>query len=375
MYRRALEMWLWQHENWFEFTWREDVFAEKLRALRCKQGVMLGKVASQTDNEADTTLDTLLKNILNSSAIEGETLNAFSVRSSLANKLGISESQPFPTTPQTDGLAEIMFDVIENTNTSLTLERVLHWHKLLFPFDPNSIFSKIEGGKIRETSPMQVVSGRIDKPIVHFEAPPHTDLRQELAHFFKWFNDSKNNPTLDPIIRAAISHLWFVTIHPLEDGNGRITRFITDLALAQGENQSIRFYAISVSLLQHRKSYYEILEQSQRGSSDITLWIDWFISMLDESIQSVIDEVDQTIYKARYWRNKDQSQLNSEQVKILNRMLDGDFPHGINASQYQKVTKVSRATATRHLVFLFENDFLVKSESGGRSTRYLLPSR
>ena len=365
-------MWLWEHANWSEFLWDHDAFAEKLRHFHFKQGLMLGKVVSQSDDQLATMLDNLLANIVNSCAIEGEFLNAFSVRSSLANKLGIAENKPFPTTKETDGLAEIMLDVVENSDSDLTLKRVLRWHELLFPADSEALFSKIVGGKIRATRPMQVVSGRLDKPKVHFEAPPHNLLQAELARFFVWFNQSKQQKSLDPIIRAAIAHLWFVTIHPFEEGNGRLTRSITDLALAQGDKQSIRFYSMSVSLLENRKSYYQILEATQRGDKDITAWISWFIDMLDLTVGNVIAQVDQTLFKTQYWRQRNQSLLTPDQAKVLNRMLDGDFELGINAAQYAKVAKVSRATATRHLTFLAENNFVKKSLAGGRSTRYLL---
>lgn len=318
-------------------------------------------------------LDTLLANIVHSSAIEGEKLNAFSVRSSLANQLGLSESHPFPTTEQSDGLAENMLDAVNNLAAPLTLARILHWHNRLFPED-DALFNPVVGGQLRGTAPMQVVSGRIDNPNVRFMAPDKERLDAELARFISWFNHSKIDTALDPLLRAAISHLWFVTLHPLEDGNGRITRLLTDLALAQAEQQSVRFYAMSVGILAKRNSYYAILEQSQKGDLNITQWLVWFLDTLNETFAGVIADIDHTLFKTNFWRQVDQTQLLSEQVKVLNRMLDGDFAQGISTTQYHKVAKVSKPTATRHLSALVDVGCLVKSAAGGRSTRYLLPS-
>ncbi len=364
-------MWIWQQADWPNFIWDEKVIEPKLRDIRFHQGMLLGKMSSQPKDQKQSMLDTLLANITHSSAIEGEKLNAFSVRSSLANKLGLSEEKPFPTTERTDGLAEIMLDAVENLDSPLSLERILQWHKQLFP-EGYTFFNPIIGGQLRGDEPMQVVSGRIDKPTVHFEAPNRDVLESELDVFIRWFNDSREDPTLDPLLRAAITHLWFVTLHPLDDGNGRITRLLTDLALAQAERQSVRFYAMSVAILANRKSYYEILEQSQKGELDITAWLMWFLNTLGETFTNVLEEIDQTVFKTNFWRNVDQTRLSSEQVKVLNRMLGGDFDQGINTSQYHKVAKVSKPTASRHLAALVELGCLVKSDAGGRSTRYKL---
>ena len=364
-------MWIWQQADWPNFIWDEKVIEPKLRDIRFHQGMLLGKMSSQPKDQKQSMLDTLLANIIHSSAIEGEKLNAFSVRSSLANKLGLSEEKPFPTTERTDGLAEIMLDAVENLDSPLSLERILQWHKQLFP-EGYTFFNPIIGGQLRGDEPMQVVSGRIDKPTVHFEAPNRDVLESELDVFIRWFNDSREDPALDPLLRAAITHFWFVTIHPLDDGNGRITHLLTDLALAQAERQSVRFYAMSVAILANRKSYYEILEQSQKGGLDITAWLMWFLNTLGEAFTNVLEEIDQTVFKTNFWRNVDQTRLSSEQVKVLNRMLDGDFDQGINTSQYHKVAKVSKPTASRHLAALVELGCLVKSDAGGRSTRYKL---
>ncbi|WP_300179725.1 Fic family protein [uncultured Aliivibrio sp.] len=362
-------MWIWQQDKWPHFYWDEQVIEPLLRSVRFNQGLLLGKMTSQDQEKA--MLDTLLANIVHSSAIEGETLNAFSVRSSLANKLGLSEERPFPTTEQTDGLAEIMLDAVENLDTPLALDRILHWHNRLFP-QGYTMFNPVVGGQLRGDAPMQVVSGRIDRPVVHFEAPSRDILDAELNQFIDWFNTSKSDTSLDPLLRAAMTHLWFVTLHPLDDGNGRITRLLTDLALAQAEQQSVRFYAMSVGILANRKSYYEVLEQTQKGELDITAWLQWFFETLDSTFAEVFNEIDRTIFKTNFWRKVDQTKLTEEQVKVLNRMLDGDFEDGINTSQYHKVAKVSKPTASRHLAALVELGCLAKTGAGGRSTRYVL---
>ncbi|MBB1378970.1 Fic family protein [Pseudoalteromonas sp. SR43-2] len=361
-------MWIWQLQNWPNFTWDAAALAPLLRDLSYNQGLLVGRMGVQSAQQKQQALDTLLANIIHSSAIEGEKLNAFSVRSSLAKKLNINE-QPYPTTVQSDNLAEIMLDAINNTDSPLNLERVLNWHRLLFAGE-QSLFTKIEGGQLRGDEPMQVVSGRLDKPVLHFTAPPKERVNKELSLFFNWFNKTRNEPQIDPFIRAAIAHLWFVTIHPLEDGNGRITRLITDLALAQEHAESIRFYAMSVAILEDRKSYYEVLEATQRGDLCITKWIKWFLRTLDNAIHHTLNNIEQTIFKTNYWVSKDQTKLGEQQVKVLNKLLDGQFEQGISASQYQKVAKVSRATATRHLSDLQTLGFLTKTAAGGRSTRY-----
>lgn len=368
---RGMGMWIWQQKNWPNFTWDNSIIEPLLRQTYLNQGVLLGKATSQPPCEKQSRLNTLLANLVHSSAIEGEQLNAFSVRSSLANKLGISEIQPFPTTKQTDGLAEIMLDAVDNLAEPLTLKRILYWHSCLFTED-NSLFNPVVGGQLRGSATMQVVSGRLDKPKIHFTAPSREVLETELTNFINWFNASLTDTRLDPLLRAAITHFWFITLHPLEDGNGRITRLLTDLALAQAEQQSIRFYAMSVSILAKRSSYYEVLEQSQKGDLNITAWLVWFLETLNAAFLGVIKEIEQTLFKAHFWQNIDQTQLLAEQVKVLNKMLDGDFSQGINTSQYHKVAKVSKPTATRHLSSLVSLGCLEKSAAGGRSTRYSL---
>jgi Fic family protein len=366
-------MWIWQQPDWpgvqqhSVFRYDSMVLMPLLRELHFLQGLLFGKMGVQ-DNQ-QVALDTMLANILTSSAIEGERLNHSVVRSSLAKKLGIFDTHAVATTEQSDGLANMITDAIGNWELPLTRERLLQWHAWLFP-QGASLLQRVAGGQLRGEEPMQVVSGRIDKPKVHFEAPPRSVLDTELDSFIHWFNRSKADANLDPLLRAGIAHFWFITIHPMEDGNGRLARLLTDLALAQAEHQSIRFYAMSVAILERRSSYYDILEQSQKGDTDITAWLVWFLDTLAASMRQVLADIEQTLQKTRFWQRVDQTQLSQEQVKVLNRLLDGDFSEGISNSQYGKVAKVSPATASRHLSQLVETGCLVRTEAGGRSTKY-----
>lgn len=220
---------------------------------------------------------------------------------------------------------------------------------------------------------MQVVSGRLDYPTVHFEAPPREGLEERLEAFINWFNLSLTDALLDPLLRAGITHLWFITLHPFDDGNGRITRTLTDLALAQMDQQSIRLYAMSPVILNKRKSYYEILEQSQKNDSNITNWLVWFLDTLNDSLETTLKQINRTVFKSQFWYKYSNLDLHEGQRRVLNRLLDGGengFEHGISASQYQKVAKTSKATATRHLSDLLEKGCIVKLEGGGRNTRY-----
>ena len=368
--------WIWQHADWPHFRWQADSLALLLRQCAQAQGQLLGMLgAAGADASAQTELDALLQNIITSSAIEGEQLNVGSVRSSLAKRLGLALEQR--VSPRSEGLAELMLDATQQHQAPLTLERMLHWHTLLFPAQESLVSHAIRVGDLRGEEPMQVVSGRIDRPTVHFEAPPRAGLEGQLAGFLEWFNTSQHQVGLDPLLRAGIAHFWFVTLHPFDDGNGRLTRAITDLALAQVANQAIRFYAMSPSILADRKGYYEILERSQKDGLDITPWLEWFLSTLLHTLEQAIKRIERILAKARFWQQHREDGLSAEQIKVLNRLLDGNllaekpgFEGGISAAQYQAVAKVSKATATRHLTDLLEKGCLQKLPGGWRSTRY-----
>jgi Fic family protein len=373
--------WIWQSPAWPNFCWQEPLVQPLLRECHKRMGTLTGKASLSSSEQA--SLDTLLGNILASSAIENEKLNAASVRSSLAKHLGISEVKPYPTSERSEELAEMMADALQQHKQPLSMERLYQWHRWIFPEASQSTLHPIGVGEFRGNEPMQVVSGRLDKPTVHFEAPSREILDNELEGFINWFNspehNDKNSQTLDPLVRAAIAHLWFITLHPFDDGNGRLTRALTDMALAQGDEQSIRLFAMSVAILDNRKGYYDILEHTQKhaqeveGKLDVTPWIEWFLRTLLTSVESAITTIDRTLAKTAFWQRFNDTSLSAEQRKVLNRLLDAGptgFENGICAAQYQKVAKVSKATATRHLADLVAKGCIEKMPGGGRSTRY-----
>ena len=365
-------LWIWQQPDWPHFSWQAEALAPQLRACsetQCRLLGMLGAVGS--DTEAQSSLDALLQNIVTSSAIEGEQLNVGSVRSSLARRLGLNEEGR--TTSRSEGLAELLLDATRAYQQPLDLQRLFTWHGWLFPRDEHLLARPLHIGMLRGEQPMQVVSGRLDRPTVHFEAPPRAGLEAQLDDFLAWFESSRSDTSLDPFLRAGIAHFWFVTLHPFDDGNGRLTRAITDLALAQGEQQAIRFYAMSASILDDRAGYYRILEASQKGTLDITAWLQWFLATLLKSLEQALARIDRVLVKARFWQAHRSQALSAEQIKVLNRLLDGGekgFENGISAAQYQAVAKVSKATATRHLSDLVQKGCLARLPGGGRSTRY-----
>ena len=365
-------LWIWQQPDWPRFSWQAEALAPLLRACGQAQGRLLGMLgAVGSDTEVQSRLDAMLQNIITSSAIEGEQLNVGSVRSSLARRLGLNEEGR--TTSRSEGLAELLLDATRAHQEPLDEQRLFTWHRWLFPADDEQLTRPLHIGALRGDEPMQVVSGRIDRPIVHFEAPPRAGLEAQFADFLAWFESSRSDTSLDPFLRAGIAHFWFVTLHPFDDGNGRLTRAITDLALAQGEQQAIRFYAMSASILDDRTGYYRILEASQKGGLDITSWLQWFLATLLNSLEQALARIDRVLVKARFWQAHRSQALSAEQIKVLNRLLDGGergFENGISAAQYQAVAKVSKATATRHLSDLLEKGCIERLPGGGRSTRY-----
>lgn len=368
--------WIWQQPGWPHFKWQAEPLAPLLRACTQAQGRLLGMLgAVSSDAEAQSSLDALLQNIVTSSAIEGEQLNVGSVRSSLARRLGLSEEGR--VSARSEGLAELMLDATAVHQRPLDLSRLYAWHHWLFPGDDTLSARPLRIGMLRGEEPMQVVSGQLDRPTVHFEAPPRAGLDNQLDDFLEWFESSRSHTGLDPLLRAGIAHFWFVTLHPFDDGNGRLARTITDLALAQGEQQTIRFYAMSASILEHLTGYYRILEASQKGTLDITAWLQWFLDTLLKCLEHALARIDRVLVKTRFWQAHRTDVLLPGQIKVLNRLLDGGekgFESGISAAQYQSVAQVSKATATRHLSELLEAGCLRQLPGGGRSTRYQINS-
>ena len=366
-------MYIWQQPDWPRFYWDEKALKPKLDAVRLLQGRLLGRTESapgQVDLEVE--MDALIQNAIRTSEIEGEHLDAGSVRSSVARQLGLERAGlSAKTTPESESLVALLLQATRHPDSKLTVEQLCEWQSMLFP-EPRPM-SRIRVGALLGEQPMQVVSGRLDRPRVHFEAPPRTGLERQLDSFVDWFNSPPAD--LDPLLRVGIAHLWLIPLHPFDDGNGRVTRAVTDRALAQAERQSVRFYSLSAAIMARRKDYYDQLEQTQRGDLDISRWLSWFLDTLEEALQQALLRVDRVLIKTRFWQKHAMTVLNERQVKVLNRLLNtaGEaFEQGITASKYQSLAKVSKATATRDLTELLDKGCLKKLPGGGRSTRYVV---
>jgi len=370
-------MYIWEQANWPNFTWQPEALQPRLDAVRQLQGKLLGKsetLPEEADHEAQ--MDALIQNAIRTSQIEGEELNVESVRSSVARRLGlIRAGMPDNSTPQTNALVGLLIDATQNYNEPLTQQRLCDWQTALFPEGPG-LLADINIGTLRGEDPMQVVSGRVDRPTIHFEAPPRAGLERELQGMLNWF--SRPPAGLDALFRAAIAHLWLITLHPFDDGNGRVTRAVTDMALAQAERQSIRFYSLSAAIMARRQEYYAQLEAAQKGGLDITPWLEWFLQVLEEAMQQALARFERVMLKSNFWQQHAQTALSERQIKVLNRLLDKageEFKEGINTSKYKALAKVSKPTATRDLADLLEKGCINKLSGGGRSTRYAINTK
>lgn len=368
--------WIWQQSQWPNFYWDETSVSGLLSETETLQSELLGRInAAAYSNGQESQLDALLQNIIQSSAIEGETLNAGSVRSSLAKRLGVDRAGIGPVTAQSEGLAELLIDATQNYDEPLSLERLYRWHSYLFPDYNDGTFhlEDLNIGELRGPDDMQVVSGPHNHRTVHFLAPPRAGLEKQLQEFIDWLNQSRKDTNLHPTLRAGLAHLWFVTLHPFDDGNGRLARAINDYALAQSEHQSVRFYAVAASIMEHRRDYYAILESTQKSTLNITPWLTWFLTIFRETLLIALNRIGLVLVKARFWQLHGQSALNQKQVKVLNRLLDAGpdgFEGGLSAAKYKSMADVSKATATRHISELLQKQCIAKSAAGGRSTRY-----
>lgn len=366
-------MFIWQQHDWPRFYWDDAALKPKLDAVRLLQGRLLGRTeAAPEHTDLDVEMDALIQNAIRTSEIEGEHLDVGSVRSSVARQLGLQRAGVTArTTPESESLVALLLQATHQSDNALTREQLCQWQSMLFP-EPRPM-TNIRVGTLRGDQPMQVVSGRLDRPKVHFEAPPRDGLEAELDLFIEWFNTPPAG--LDPLLRAGITHLWLITLHPFDDGNGRVARAVTDRALAHAERRSVRFYSLSAAIMAQRKAYYDHLEQTQSGDLDVTRWLSWFLDTLEAALQQALLRLDRVLAKTRFWQKQAMTVLNERQVKVLNRLLDtaGEaFEHGLTASKYQSMTQVSKATATRDLAELLDKGCLRKLPGGGRSTRYVV---
>lgn len=360
-------------KDWPAFKWEDEKIILSLSAVRHKQGRLLGKregLGFRLKEEA--TLETLTQDVVKSSEIEGEKLPADQVRSSIARRLGIEIAGEVPANKNVDVVVEMMLDATQRYDLPLTAERLFGWHASLFPTGRSGMH-KIQVGGWRDDvkGPMQVVSGAIGREKVHYEAPEAGRLNVEMNTFLEWFNKTT---TIDPVLKAAIAHLWFVTIHPLDDGNGRIARAIADMQLARADASRQRFYSMSAQIQRERNVYYDILEKTQQGNLDITKWLLWFIECLGRAISLSEENLSGITQKAKFWESHQGVVLNERQRKMLNKLLDG-FEGKLTSSKWAKITKCSPDTALRDIQDLIEKNILEKEEGGGRSTSYRIKTQ
>jgi Fic family protein len=359
---------VYERESWPKFDWSDEKLATPLAAVRHHQGRLIGHMEALGFKLRDeAVLETITEDVLKSSEIEGELLDKEQVRSSIARRLGIDIGEPIPAGHDVEGIVEMMLDATQKYSEPLTKERLFRWHASLFPTGQSGMTKITVGGwRTDKTGPMQVVSGAIGRERVHFEAPAAKLVDSEMRAFLKWFSSDDGT---DPVLKAAIAHLWFVTIHPFDDGNGRIARAIADMALARSENSPRRFYSMSAQIRAERKAYYAILEGTQRGDLDITRWLSWFLDCLDHAITSSEATLSSVLKKARFWDRHAGEKFNDRQRLMLNRLLNG-FEGKLTSSKWAIITKTSQDTASRDIDDLIKRGILAKDEAGGRSTSY-----
>jgi Fic family protein len=365
-----MSLYIYQKPDWPAFRWDDSLLSQRLGEVRHLQGKLLGKMESLGfDLQNEALLDTLTLDVLKSTEIEGEFLNPEQVRSSIARRLGMELAGAVPSDRNVDGMVDMMMDATQNCFEPLTADRLFGWHSALFPSGRSGMY-KILVGNWREdtTGPMQVVSGALGREVVHFQAPDSSKLSAEMERFLTWFNA---DPDTDEVIKSAVAHLWFVTVHPFDDGNGRITRALTDMLLARSDRSTQRFYSMSAQIRLERKSYYDILEKTQRGDLDITDWLLWFLDCLLKSLKLTESVLSNVLSKANFWQKHGATSFNERQKMMLNKLFDG-FEGKLNTSKWAKITKTSTDTALRDIQDLVNKGILKKEEAGGRSTNYEL---
>ena len=361
-----------QQNEWPNFTWDTAIILPILSKVRHKQGRISGRMEILGFGlRNETTLHTLTLDVLKSNEIEGEKLSHDQVRSSIARKLGMDVAGLVPTDRTIDGVVEMMLDATQNYTQPLNNHRLFDWHSALFPTGRSGMHKIVVGNwRDNEKGPMQVVSGAMGKERVHYQAPDADLLEKEMQNFLKWFN---SNDSLDAVIKSGIAHFWFVTIHPFDDGNGRIARAIADMQLAKADGDSQRFYSMSAQIRLERKAYYAILEKNQKGNLDITEWLIWYLNCLDNALNATDTILKRVLNKTNFWDKHTESSINERQRLMINKLFDG-FDGKLNSSKWAKMTKCSADTALRDIQDLITKNILEKDTAGGRSTNYHLKS-
>lgn len=362
--------WIHEHTDWPILVWDAARLSDRLAEVRHTQGKLLGRMeALGFDLQLQASLSTLTNDVVKSSAIEGEALSREEVRSSIARRLGMDVAGLVPSSSDVDGIVELMLDATQNYAEPLSAERLHGWHAALFP-SGRSGMHPITVGAWRPASAgaMQVVSGPIGKEKVHYEAPAAGRLDEEMAAFLEWF---ESDAPIDPVIKAGLAHFWFVTIHPFEDGNGRIARAIADLALTRADGSRQRFYSMSAQIEAERKAYYTLLERQQRATPDVTPWLQWFLDCLGRALDGAEKALESVLFKAEFWKRANPLDLNQRQRLVLNRMLD-DYQGFMRTSKYARMAKCSPDTALRDLRELLDHGLITQNPGSGRSTSYRL---
>lgn len=367
--RKTLNTFIYQYSSWPHFVWDDNKINFLLGKLRYLQGKIQGQMQGiGFSTQEERLLSSLTLDVIKSSEIEGELLNYEQVRSSIARKLGIENAGLTKVDRNIEGVVEMTLDATHRYDAPLNHGRFYSWHAALFPTGWSGLY-KIETGMYR-SGEMQVVSGAMGKEKIHYKAPSPTKMQEEMDLLLQWIND---NDEIDGVLKAAIAHFWFIIIHPFDDGNGRIARALTDLLLARAENTSQRFYSLSNQILTEKKQYYNLLQEVQYSSGDITKWLEWFLSCLLSALQNTEIILHKTLYKATFWENNKETLLNSRQRLMLNKLLDG-FDGKLKTSKWAKITKSSPDTALRDIKDLIAKGILKQQDSGGRSTNYELVS-
>lgn len=363
-------VYIWQYPEWPDFKWDVSKLVTTLSEVRNREGVIKGMMSGLGFNiQSRTALDTMTEDVLRSNEIEGVILNSARVRSSIARHLGIDTSGLPQPDHYTEGVVQVMMDAVRNSDKPLTHERLFNWHAAIFPTGRSGINPIIVGAYRTGSETMQIVSGAMGKEKVHYEAPPSDTIPVMMDKFVSWVNSEDSNT--DPVLKAATAHLWFVAIHPFDDGNGRLARTITDMLLAKADGLPLRFYSMSAEILREKKSYYSILEKTTTGSTDITAWIEWFLQTISHALKRTEGTVNRVVKKSSFWQRHRDAAMNERQVKIVNMLWDG-FTGKLTSSKWAKITKVSQATALRDITDLIDKGVLVPAADGGRSTNYLL---
>lgn len=360
---------IWQQTQWPHFTWNGEQFGSLLAEVNVLRGKLLGRIALfGFEDQHLSMLDSLTQEIVHSAQIEGENLNRDSVRSSIAIQLGLPhEGLPIPD-HYTEGVVQVMVDAVQHYRSPITAERLFSWHGALFPTGRSGLYKITVANWRQGEEPMQVVSGPMGRQKVHYEAPRSQDVADMMSELFQWI---ENETHIDAVVKAAVVHLWFVTIHPFDDGNGRLCRTLTELMLSRADNTSQRFYSLSSEILNHRKAYYEQLEQAQKGELDITPWIEWFLHTLKSAIEEALAKTERVVRKMKFWNQHRTLSLNDRQRKVLNLLLDG-FEGKLNSSKWYKINHCSQDTANRDINDLIAKHLLRSTQEGGRSTNYEL---